>query len=95
MNIPRTLEECFVELDTMLSDDDKRFIVSLPDKDSTCKLHFSLGRVIRNRWQLWDNSPLLAYFASKNGSLFVHPDDVSGEILEEYYDYLCTVKICK
>lgn len=90
MLLPRTLEECFVDLDEMLSVDEKRFIVSLPDKNSTWKLHYSLGRVIRNRWQLWDNVPLLAYFASKNGSLLVHPDDVSGEILDEYYDYLCS-----
>ena len=87
--IPHTLEECFVDLDKMLSEEDKVAIRSLPDKNSTWKLHYSLGQTIRNRWQLWDNEPLLGYFASRNGFLLVHPDDVSGEIIDEYYDYLC------
>lgn len=63
-NIPHTLEECFVDLDKMLSEEDKAAIRSLPDKNSMLKLHYSLGQTIRNRWQLWDNEHLLGYFAN-------------------------------
>ena len=86
--IPRTIQECFAELDRILSDEDKRAIMSFPNKYSTGELHFTLGMYIRNRWQIWTNEPLLDYFAKQSKFGFADPDGVSGKILEEYYDYL-------
>lgn len=86
--IPHTIEECFVELDRLLSEKDKGFIRSFPDKQSTIRLHFSLGWIIRKRWRLWDNEPLLKYAAEKRGLLLAQPDEASREIIKAYYDYL-------
>lgn len=86
--IPQTIEECLAELDRLLSDKDKEYIKSI-GKDSIFKLHFSLGSDIRNRWKLWRNEPLLKHVAEKRGFESVLADDVSDEIINEYYEYLC------
>ncbi len=88
IHIPHTIKECFVELDKMLSEEDKKTIIQLGDKSSLDSLHFSLGMAIRNLFQIWTNEPLLEYFANKSKYHSVHPDDVSGKILNEYYEYL-------
>ena len=83
--IPKDIEDCCVQLDKILSDKDKEYIKGLPKKDDTIDLHFSLGMWIRNNWGLWGGSRLQIYFLKKRIN---HPDDMSGKILEAYYDWL-------
>lgn len=83
--IPKDIEDCCVQLDKILSDKDKEYIKGLPKKDDTIDLHFSLGMWIRNNWGLWEGSRLQIYFLKKRIN---HPDDMSGKILEAYYDWL-------
>ena len=82
--IPKDIEDCCVQRDKILSDKDKEYIKGLPKKDDTIDLHFSLGMWIRNNWGLWGGS-LQIYFLKKRIN---HPDDMSGKILEAYYDWL-------
>lgn len=83
--IPKDIEDCCVQLDKILSEKDKEYIKGLPKKDDTIDLHFSLGMWIRNNWGLWGGSRLQIYFLKKRIN---HPDDMSGKILEAYYDWL-------
>lgn len=83
--IPKDIEDCCVQLDKILSDKDKEYIKGLPKKDDTIDLHFSLGMWIRNNWGFWEGSRLQIYFLKKRIN---HPDDMSGKILEAYYDWL-------
>lgn len=82
--VPRDLNDCFVELDKMLS-------LSLRNemKDSTQEYmltyHFSLGMWLRNNWGLWGGSRLSDFFYSIG---IYHPDDMSGIILDSYWRYL-------
>ena len=59
--IPMDLDDCCVQLDQLLSEEDKEFIKNLPDKKETIKLHMSLGMWIRNNWGLWGGSRLQKY----------------------------------
>ena len=85
---PQTLEACFAELDRILTHEEKTTIKNLPNKYATSSLHFSLGMMIRNRWQLHENSSLLRSQLCEVNYPPIHPDDLSGKILEEYYEYL-------
>lgn len=44
-----------------------------------------LGMWMRNNWRLWAGSRLQKYFLVRG---IRHPDDMSGVILEYYYDWL-------
>lgn len=82
--IPMDLDDCCVQLDQLLSEEDKEFIKNLPDKKKTIKLHMSLGMWIRNNWGLWGGSRLQKYLFDISD----HPDGMSSIILEHYYDWL-------
>ena len=75
--IPKDIEDCCVQLDKILSEKDKEYILK--------HLHFGLGMWIRNNWGLWGGSRLQQYFFDKK---IDHPDGMSGEILRAYYDWL-------
>ena len=81
-NIPKTKKECFVLLDEMLSEEDKRAII---EKD-VIEFHFTLGLWIRNNWlypqSQEETEELLKSFGK--GSMFCHPDDYSSIILQSY-----------
>lgn len=49
------------------------------------KAHFQLGMWLRNNWGLWSCSRLRMYFAQRK---IDHPDDMSGMILDYYYQHL-------
>ena len=83
--IPKDIEDCCVQLDKIISEEDKEYIKGLPKKKDTIDLHFSLGMWIRNNWGLWGGSRLQIYFLKKDIN---HPDDMSSKILETYYDWL-------
>lgn len=82
--IPMDLDDCCVQLDQLLSEEDKEYIKNLPDKKETIKLHMSLGMWIRNNWGLWGGSRLQKYLFDISD----HPDGMSSIILEHYYDWL-------
>jgi len=83
--IPKNLDDCFIQLDNMLSEEDKQSIKQLENKKETIKFHHVLGMWIRNNWGLWGGSRLQKYFMEKN---ITQPDTMSALILESYYDWL-------
>lgn len=83
--IPKNLEECFIQLDKILKPKDIETIKNLKSKDDMSNYHFGLGLWIRNNWGLWGGSRLQIYFFNKGVN---HPDNMSGIILEYYYEWL-------
>jgi hypothetical protein len=84
--IPKNLEDCFIQLDKLLSDEDKQYIKQLKDRKETIELHFGLGTWIRNNWGVWGGSRLQKYMLDREN--VGHPDGMSAIILEFYYDWL-------
>lgn len=82
---PTTPEEAIQVLDAMLPEEDKEYLRT--EKNAAIKCHHSLGRWIRNNWGLWAEEPneLKTHFINKG---VTHPDDMSGEILDAYVEYL-------
>jgi len=83
--IPKNLEDCFVQLDKQLPKVAKTEMLSLKGKDDMILYHLSLGMWMRNNWGLHGGSRLLVYFKNRG---FSDPEDISGTILEDYYDWL-------
>ena len=83
--IPKNIEDCFLTLNRILDMETIETIKSLPHRDSTNHLHFSLGMYLRNNWGLWGGSRLSHYFETRGVQ---HPDSMSGLIIEYYYDWL-------
>lgn len=83
--IPENLEDCFIQLDKLLSEEDKQTIKQLKNREETIQFHHGLGTWIRNNWGLWGGSRLQKYMLDRG---FRHPDDMSATILEFYYDWL-------
>jgi hypothetical protein len=81
--IPANLEDCFLELDKILSDSSKNFI----REKGTRRLHMTLGMYLRNRWQLWGAARLKKYFLDLSWG-FMHPDSMSTVILTYYEKWL-------
>lgn len=83
--IPKNLEECFWELNKLLKHKDIETIKNLKDRNETIMYHHGFGTWLRNNWGLWGGSRLQQYLIRKG---LRHPDDMSGTILEFYYDWL-------
>ena len=91
--IPQTKEECFAQLDAMLSEEDKN---ELRNSEDAFEYHFTLGMWIRNHWIYpLDDVELESFmkmFEDEDESAFgfhcFHPDDVSCDILDKYVEYL-------
>ncbi len=83
--IPRNLEESFHVLDTMLPAKTVRVMRTLPEREAMSQFHFGLGMWLRNNWGFWGGSRLQQYFVQRGVE---HPDNMSGILLEYYYDYL-------
>lgn len=84
MKVPETLEECFVELEKFLSEEELEEFKGTKE-DDLAGYHFGLGSWIRNNWGLWLDSPLARYF---RGIEIDHPDDMSAIILTCFHRYL-------
>jgi hypothetical protein len=82
--VPRNLEECFAALEKTLRPEDLEAFRAAPEGD-LARYHLSLGMSIRNRWGLWNGSPLQKYF---RGLGVRHPDDMSGIILTSFWRHL-------
>lgn len=85
MKVPETLEECFVELEKFLSEEELEGFKATKEDDLVGCCHFGLGMWIRNNWGLWHDSPLVRYF---KGIGVDHPDDMSAIILTSFHRYL-------
>lgn len=83
--IPKNLGECFVELDRLLPEVDKKEMRALPNRDEMIRYHFGLGMWMRNNWVLWGGSRLQKYFIDKG---VTDPEEMSSVILYHYYDWL-------
>ena len=83
--IPKNLEDCFIQFDKLLSDEDKQTIKQLRNRKETIQYHHGLGMWLRNNWGLWGGSRLQEYMLNKK---IKHPDEMSAIILEFYYDWL-------
>jgi hypothetical protein len=94
VTLPTNLEQCFTELDKILS---KREIEDIKKggEDNLSLYHHGLGRYLRNTWELWhpdvnDGGTLSEWF---NNIGIKHPDDMSGIILTSYYRHLNSLPI--
>ncbi|UCF81461.1 MAG: tetratricopeptide repeat protein [Acidobacteriota bacterium] len=82
MRIPRNLEECFLELDWILPEEEKENMRAGAD---TVMYHFGLGMWMRNNWGLWAGDRLAQHF---NEMGIFHPDDMSAIILDAFQAHL-------
>lgn len=82
--IPETIDEAFQVLDLYLTKEDKEWMKE--EKNSAIKVHHTLGRWMRNQWKFWEGNTKLTNYLTSQG--FIHPDDMSNEILEKYVEYL-------
>jgi len=84
MDKPRTLEECMVALNKLLSPEDQAEFLKMSE-DDLVSLHHGLGRWIRNNWGLWEEQELFHHMKSLG---FLHQDDMSQAIIVEYWNRL-------
>lgn len=80
--IPKNLEEAIKYLNNELSQEDKDYLI----ENGAIYVHHSLGRWIRNNWNLWNGESELKESLLKLG--YSHPDDMSNYIIEEFIKYL-------
>lgn len=83
--IPKDLQDCFRQLDSMWADSIKMKVKAWSEDEFRRKTHFTTGLWMRNNWQFWGGSRLSKYF---NELGIYHPDDMSGIILCSYHRYL-------
>lgn len=88
-SIPTNLEQCFEQIDLMLSDQEIEQIKAGTEDDMS-RYHFKLGMWIRNEFALW-RGPLIGSWFRERG--VDHPDNMSGIILEAYWRHLNNVPI--
>ena len=99
--IPVTEEEAFKILDKVYTLQEKEAAIDMDKSDFCSEEHFGLGLWIRNHWvyRPESNDPAVSERYDKclemlTGSqpgeplILFHPDSVSGEFLEKYYDHL-------
>lgn len=79
--IPKTFDEAVASIDSLINKDTKYFLRT-GGENAVIQLHSTLGRYLRNKWELWDNSELAQYMRSVKG--IEHPDDMSHAILVAY-----------
>ena len=82
IDIPKNIEEVFNFFDKELTEADKKMLL----KHKAIEFHHTLGRWIRNNFELWNTqSELKAWLIDKS---FTHPDDMSNYLIEEYQKHL-------
>ncbi len=78
---PETIEQCMVALGQVLTAKEDDELIKSSEKDLIL-YHHGLGRWIRNEWDLWQGGALLEHMKSLG---FIHPDDMSQALIEEYW----------
>ena len=76
--IPSDLDDAIRHLKETLPTDDIESLKKAGERD-LARLHFGFGMGLRNSWELWGGSRLAKWF---NGVGIMHPDDMSGIIIE-------------
>lgn len=71
--IPSTIESAVEQLVSSLTDDDKNEIAKM----EATEVHFSVGRHIRNEWNLWAKDSPMKRDAVEQYKI-AHADDISG-----------------
>lgn len=83
--IPKDLPDAFSELNKLTSREARSKFLQMGEGDAMVKLHFSLGRWMRENWSLWEGSRLSVYM-NKMGA--THPEMMSRVIVVAYHRYL-------
>jgi len=101
--IPKDMGDCMRSLYEMHADSTKQQILDMTNSSFRGLAHLGMGMWIRNNWGLWKGSRLKEYFnkkaverAKKEGRELIfnpHPDNMSGAILSNYYEYLISKRI--
>lgn len=82
---PRSIDEAILQLDKIITEEDKEVIRILNEDEFSSGQHFSLGMWMRNEWGLWKKKELYYFFDSLGIN---HPDNMSGIILRSYHRHL-------
>jgi hypothetical protein len=82
--VPKDLEDCFVQLEKILTKEEMEKIRSEPESNMG-QYFLELGARMRNDWGLRGNSRLAEWFNSVGVH---HPDDMSGIILNSFWRHL-------
>ena len=81
---PKNLEECLMQLDSILCVDMKNKIKTLSNRQETNNYHYTIGLYLRN-YMLRNNQKLSDYFLNRGVIQF---DNMSSIILYYYYDWI-------
>lgn len=79
---PTTLDEAIEAIDSMLNEETRLFLSVANEETAVTELHNTLGRYLRNKWVLWQGSPLAKHMEQVHG--VIHPDDMSSMIIATY-----------
>ena len=85
MNIPKNLDECFVQLGILLDEESKRNIIEDSEERFVTSLHYTFGLFLWDYWELWEDSVLSKYFI---GLGIEDPETMTKIIFTSYYRYL-------
>lgn len=80
-SIPVNFNACLKQLDTLVNDKMKAWIICLPDGEFSSFVHHGFGMYLRNSWGLWGNSTLAKNLYEMG---MLHPDDMTAIILDSY-----------
>lgn len=80
-DIPETIDQAVDYLNKKISLEDRIYLSTLKENE-LIRLHHSLGRFIRNNFNLWKGGKLL----KETGK--IHPDDGSMVILKKFWESL-------
>lgn len=98
--VPITEEEAFKILDKVYTLWEKEAAIDMDRSDFSSEEHFGLGLWIRNHWvyrpesndpavlERYDKCLEMLIGVQHGDPLFFHPDSVSADFLEKYYDHL-------
>ena len=88
-DVPKNMEDCFKYLDMLISDEDKKNILSINSQEFSITQHFGLGLFIRNNFRLHKgNYELCQSLYGHYDFMFFDPDSISGDIVKEYYKHV-------
>lgn len=85
MNIPSSLEECFLQLEKAFSSEERQLFMEENEsgEGDVFQFHSGLGRWIRNHWGLWKQEGPLYEQLKVLG--LEHADDMSSLILTSFW----------
>jgi hypothetical protein len=85
MKQPTTLNECLDMLTEVLPPSEVEKFKAMEEREAIARCHHGLGRMLRNNFNLWNESDLKTHF--KDMGLW-HADDMSGVIMTSFHRHL-------